>query len=265
MKLNSAAIEELIKIARAAGAVTQKYFRDDGLLINNKDDDSPVTIADQEAESLIVEALSKLFPDIPIVGEELTAAGHAPDVSNAPAFWLVDALDGTKEFIRGKKDYTVNIALIVNKKPVFGIVYAPALGELFVGDVAVKQASLYKEDGTKTLIHVRPIPTQGLTIVGSARHGNSVEMQKFLKGQLVHEFCARGSSLKFCEIAAGRADIYPRFGPTCEWDIAAGDAVLRAAGGVVTDSNAQNAPMLYAKKHDFYNPHFIAWGALRPK
>lgn len=224
-----------------------------------KDDASPVTEADTAAEAIIAPALASLEPGIPIVAEEAAAAGKAPQVGDG-AFWLVDPLDGTKEFLNRNGEFTVNIGLIQDGQPVLGVVYAPALDTLYAGAQGAG-ATLKMGEETAREITVRPEPEDGLTIVASRRHGDPAVLEKFLSGRTVKETRNAGSSLKFCLLAAGEADLYPRFGRTMEWDTAAGHAVLLAAGGLVTTE--EGAPLTYAKNAIFENPHFIGWGGAR--
>jgi 3'(2'), 5'-bisphosphate nucleotidase len=218
--------------------------------ISIKGDGSPVTLADQIADDLIVGRLYKLTPHIPVISEE--SASVDPQFSNKNPFWLVDPLDGTKEFISKNGQFTVNIALIELDHPVLGVVYAPAKDCLYAG---TKTMAFLEKGGTRTTIACRLIPDEGLTVVGSRSHGDDQALNGFLHGMRVHEILAVGSSLKLCLIAAGQADLYPRLGRTMEWDIAAGHAVLLAAGGVVNDLHGK--PMRYGKP-GFENPHFVA-------
>ena len=195
---------------------------------------------------------------MPIVGEEAASAGDIPDVSNR--FWLVDPIDGTKEFINRNGEFTVNIALIDHGVPVLGLVLAPALGALYGGAAGL---GAWVEIGVQRRpLAVRTVPTDGLTVVGSRHHGNDSAVDNFLAGRLVAAHRAVGSSLKLCLIAEGLADVYPRFGRTMEWDTAAGDAVLRAAGGMVR--TIAGAPLGYGKA-GFENPDFAAWDARPPE
>lgn len=246
----------LIPVVRAAGAIELKYYNE-GADVIDKADGSPVTLADQEAEALIAAKLAALAPQIPMVGEESVAAGTIPDIS-AGRFWLVDPLDGTKEFITGGGDFTVNIALLENFVPVMGIIYAPVSDELYFG--AEGKAFAVIKGGAEKEISTRPAPGEGITVVASKRHGDPERLQDFLKDQKVAGLFNRSSSLKFCAIAAGEADLYPRLGPTSEWDTAAGEAILRAAGGSVTTLDGQ--PMPYGKAdRKFLNPEFVAKAA----
>lgn len=245
---------KLVPVARAAGAIEMKYYRD-GAEVMDKDDGSPVTLADQEAEKLISAALAGFCPDIPVVGEEAVADGHIPDISGG-TFFLVDPLDGTKEFITGGGDFTVNIALLHNFVPVMGVIYAPVSETLYYG--ADDAAFVSVKSATERKISVRKAPAEGVTVVASKRHGDPERLAEFLHGKNVKELVNRSSSLKFCVIAAGEADLYPRLGPTSEWDTAAGEAILRAAGGNVTMLDGR--PMQYGKaSKKFLNPEFVAF------
>lgn len=230
--------------------------------VRQKADTSPVTDADEEGERIILAGLRELTPDIPIVAEESVAAGETPDVSGG-TFWLVDPLDGTKEFISRNGEFTVNIALIRDGAPILGVVYAPAIGRLFIGWGNQASAETQEINGdweAPRPIKVRQPPEQGLTAVASRSHRDEAT-EDFISGLNVAEIKSAGSSLKLCLVAAGEADIYPRFGPTMEWDIGAGHAVLAAAGGlIVTD---EGAPFVY-NKPEFRNPGFVAYGGLRP-
>lgn len=246
------------RVALEAGEITLEYFDDAGFEgADEKNDGSPVTIADQKAETFIEKALSDITPEIPVIGEEAVSKGNIPDISASEYFWMVDPLDGTKEFISGNGDYTVNIALIRKDTPVLGVVFAPVPGELYAGHGPGTAIRWLEDSDKEKHIHVRKPPARGLTVVASRRHGSPEKMEAFLGGHKIDKLVKRGSSLKICIVAAGKADIYPRFGPTCEWDTAAGHAVLRSAGGNITQIDG--APFLYGKVHEqFLNPEFIA-------
>jgi 3'(2'), 5'-bisphosphate nucleotidase len=218
-----------------------------------KADGSPVTLADEAAEAIILPALRALTPDIPVVSEEEVAKGVGPSCVGA-CFWLVDPLDGTKEFLSGNGEFTVNIALIEEGHPVLGVVVAPALGETYEG--MENEAYLIDSTGERKILCRHP-PTEGETVVGSRSHGDATTTEAFLKDRKVAAFRTAGSSLKLCLIARGEADLYPRFGTTMEWDIAAGHAVLAAAGGGIT--TVDGSPLNYGKP-GFRNPHFVAHG-----
>jgi len=256
----------VLRIALEAGNLTLDYFdgiKDMGIV--HKNDDSPVTRADQEAETCIIKGLTELAPDIIVVGEELTAEGRAPNPSNSEYFWLVDPLDGTKEFIGGSGEYTVNIALIKNNKPALGVVYAPALEMAYAGytmknaksEIETAAIRLNTETQKEKFIKVRKPQKEGIIIVTSRSHANMAKIESFTQSFKVEKLIKKGSSLKMCYIAEGKADIYPRFGPTCEWDTAAAHAILNAAGGQITDLDS--TPLTYGHyEKDFKNPEFIA-------
>jgi 3'(2'), 5'-bisphosphate nucleotidase len=245
-------LEPVCDIARRAGEVVMAVYASD-FEVRGKTDASPVTLADEQAEAVIVAALRELAPGVPIVAEEAVAAGQVPQA--AARFWLVDPLDGTKEFISRNGEFTVNIALVEDGAPVLGVVLAPAIGRLFAGSVG--QGAWVEEGGERRPIHCRQVPPEGLTVVASRSHGDADALDAFLGGRLVAALRNAGSSLKLCLVAAGEADLYPRLGRTMEWDIAAGHAVLAAAGGRVTD--LAGAPLRYGKP-GFDNPHFVASG-----
>lgn len=249
---------QIRRVAIDAGEVTLDYFDDAGYDgADAKADGSPVTIADQKAEDIITKALKDITPEVTIVGEEAAAAGYRPVTENLEYFWLVDPLDGTKEFISGSGDYTVNIGLIHNHEPVMGVVYAPVHGELYAACGAGTAIKWMEETGKEKPISVREAPNEGLTVVSSKSFGSGEKLDAFLDHYKVSKKIKRGSSLKMCAIAAGKADLYPRFGPTCEWDTAAAHAILRSAGGFITD--IQGKELSYGG-HDpkFLNPEFIA-------
>jgi 3'(2'), 5'-bisphosphate nucleotidase len=244
--------DRVAEIARRAGAAIMRVYATD-FAIRGKSDASPVTEADEQAEALILAELRSLTPLLPIVSEEAASAGRTPEIGTH--FWLVDPLDGTKEFISRNGEFTVNIALIEDQRPILGVVYAPALDRLFFG-VAGRGARVEESTGRRK-IACRRVPPAGLTVVSSRSHGDAAALDRFLSGRRVAASVNAGSSLKFCLLAAGEADLYPRLGRTMEWDTAAGDAVLRAAGGRVTELEGQE--LLYGKP-GFANPHFIAEG-----
>lgn len=245
-------LRSLERITRAAGDLILEIYATD-FSVRGKGDQSPVTEADERAEKLILPQLQALAPQIPIVAEEAVSAGRVPEV--ASLFWLVDPLDGTKEFISRNGEFTVNIALVHEGRPVLGVVLAPALGRLFAGDVG--RGAWLEDAGGRREIRCRAVPEAGLTVVASRSHGDAAALDAFLAGRKVAALANAGSSLKLCLIAAGEADLYPRLGRTMEWDIAAGHAVLAAAGGSVRD--LQGAPLRYGKP-GFDNPHFAASG-----
>lgn len=261
--VHRAALTNIVRrIALAAGEITLDYYdRADFSSVEHKDDGSPVTQADRAAEEFIVKELYAVLPDVPVVGEELAAAGQAPDLSDADYIWFVDALDGTKEFIAGGEDYTVNIALVKNGVPVLGVVYAPVRGELYAGfteeDGTAKALRWLEETDKEKDLRVRSLPRGGITVLTSKTYDDGGRLGPFLEQFKVEKVLKRASSLKLCAIAAGKADLYPRFGPTCAWDIAAGHAILRAAGGMVR--SFAGVELNYgAADPRFFNPEFIA-------
>ncbi|TAJ82707.1 3'(2'),5'-bisphosphate nucleotidase CysQ [Reyranella sp.] len=242
------------EIAEAAAVEIMRIYAGD-LGVRNKADKSPVTDADHAAEAVILAGLHKLTPGVAIVAEEEMAAGRKPTLDGGP-FWLVDPLDGTKEFIKRNGEFTVNIALIENGRPTLGIVLAPATGLLWRGAASLG-ADKRERGGAFTAIATRSPPPQGLTACASRSHAIYSDLNIWFRSQnlTVAERLEAGSSLKFCLIAEGRADIYPRFGPTSEWDTAAGQGVLEAAGGEVVTVSGK--PLTYGHP-PFLNPHFIA-------
>ena len=243
--------DALVPVAEEAGRAILEIQRS-AFTVDAKADNSPVTAADRAAEEIILRVLKTLTPAKPIVAEESVAADGAPHFEGDD-FWLIDALDGTKEFIQRRPDFTVNIGYIHNGVPALGIVHAPARGETFVG-VVPEQYATRSKDGVVQRIAVRKRPAR-VTICGSKSHEVPELMDPFLAKYDVADRIVVGSSMKFCMVATGDADLYPRFGPTCEWDTAAGDAVLRAAGGMVHDFTG--APLAY-KKPKFLNGRFLA-------
>lgn len=246
---------------RAGEAILAIYAQGEDIDVRIKSDDSPVTEADQAAETLILRSLAKLNPDIPIISEEASAAGRLPALKG-PRFWLVDPLDGTKEFLSRNGEFTVNIALIEGGTPVAGVVHAPAIETTWTGTKAADvpaggAAHVSQAGGPEQPISARKIPSAGATVIASRRHGSGTALDEFLADFVVNDMISAGSSLKFCRVASGQADLYPRFGRTMEWDTAAGHAVLRAAGGSVR--NLDGTPLIYGKA-GFENPHFIARG-----
>jgi len=248
--------------ALAAGRAIMDVFRA-GPDVSFKADRSPVTEADRQAEALILAALSDGYPDIPVVAEEAVAAGYVPDISGG-RFFLVDPLDGTREFVGGRDEFTVNIAFVTDGIPRAGIVYAPARG---LGYLACGQgAERFETDAgfavrTRRAIGCRAWGAEPVAV--ASRSHDTPATARFLAGNGIAASRAIGSSLKFCLVAEGGADIYPRFSRTMEWDTAAGDAVLRAAGGETFTLDGR--PLAYGKRNriaeaDFANPDFIAAG-----
>jgi len=253
-------LDEMIAAAIMAGRAEHAIYRR-GFDVRIKADRSPVTDADEAAEAIILERLTACAPAIPVVAEE-RAARHGVPAQAGNEFFLVDPLDGTKEFIEHRGDFTVNIALIRAGVPVLGVVYAPANARLFAGDVAASSAWRCQQDpesevrSAREPIHVRSVPAAGVTAVASRSH-RTPETDTYLAAYRVADLVSIGSSLKFCLLAEGQADLYPRLGPTMEWDTAAGNAVLLAAGGAVFAPDGQL--LRYGKPH-FRNSWFVATG-----
>jgi 3'(2'), 5'-bisphosphate nucleotidase len=255
----AALLEPLTRLAAEAGAAILAVNRK-AMSVEGKQDGSPVTEADLAADHVIAEGLSRLFPGIPSLSEERLHLAKPP---YAGALFLIDPLDGTKEFVAGRDEYTVNIALIVEGVPLLGIVGAPALGTIWRGLVGrgAERVELAPDLSPATVTPIRTRAAAGggpWTAAVSRSHGDS-RSEAFIDSRpgALREQC--GSALKFCRVAEGRADIYPRLSPTCEWDVAAGHAVVVAAGGAVTDG--QGAPVHFGgRREDFIVPEFIAWG-----
>jgi 3'(2'),5'-bisphosphate nucleotidase len=247
-----ALLECAADLALQAAVVILK-IRARGFAVKRKKDRSVVTEADNAAEALIVAGLRASYPDIPVIAEEEVAGGHIQAASRE--FWLVDPLDGTREFTSGSDDFAVNIGLVRDGRVVLGVVGVPATGELFGGIVG--QGAWKRVNGVQTEIRTRATPREGVTVVASRHHGAGPELDAFLEGRTVAEIRNYGSSLKFCRLAEGIADLYPRFGRTMEWDTGAPQAVLEAAGGSVC--NVDGTPLLYGKS-GWENPHFVCSG-----
>ena len=239
-------------LAAEAGATILK-IRERGFQVQHKADRSVVTEADHAAEAIIVAGLRQALPGCTIVAEEEVASGKI--TAAEPELWLVDPLDGTREFTNGSNDFAVNIGLIRNGRPVLGVVGIPATGEIYGGIVGT--GAWREKDHIRTPIHTRMPPDAGLTVVASRHHGDQAQLDAFLGDRKVNEVVNFGSSLKFCRVADGRADLYPRFGRTMEWDTCAPQAVLEAAGGVVVTLDGKHLD--YAKP-GWENPHFLCWG-----
>ena len=251
-------------LALAAGREVMRVFHA-GCAVDQKTDSSPVTEADRESERIILAGLRAAYPGSPCVAEEEASAGIVPPDLDG-AFFLVDPLDGTKEFVNRRTDFTVNIALVRHGVPKVGVVFAPCTGRFFSGRPG--RAESLEIDGDYHIVERRPISVRQavtpLAVVASRSH-NTPETDAYIRGLGAAEIVSVGSSLKFCLVAGAEADVYPRFGRTMEWDTAAGDAVLRAAGGMTRTLDGK--ALLYGKRNqnddaDFANPHFIASGNL---
>jgi 3'(2'), 5'-bisphosphate nucleotidase len=250
------------RLALAAGREVMRVFHA-GCAVDQKTDSSPVTEADRESEKIILAGLRAAYPDIPCVAEEEASVGIVPPDLDG-AFFLIDPLDGTKEFVNRRTDFTVNIALVRHGVPEVGVVFAPCSGRFFSGRPG--RAESLDIDGDYNIVGRRPISVREavapLAVVASRSH-NTPETEAYIRDLGTAEIVSVGSSLKFCLVAGAEADVYPRFGRTMEWDTAAGDAVLRAAGGMTHTLDGK--PLTYGKRNqsedtDFANPHFIASG-----
>lgn len=244
-----ALLEALVVAARAAGAEILKLV-EVGFEIETKSDQSPVTVCDRAAERIILEFLRQAAPAVPVIAEEEVAAGRIP--AHGDTYFLVDPLDGTKEFVRGGDDYTVNIGLLVGGQPRLGVVYQPAIDKLWAG--LVGDGAFVEEAGQRRAIHCRPLGEKRAAIA-SKSHYNQATDDYLAEAIGVCDHVSVGSSLKFCILAEGKADIYPRLSPTSEWDTAAGHAVLLAAGGRV--DGLDGGPLQYGKTA-FLNLGFCA-------
>lgn len=254
-------LEAVSAIVRQAGEAVMSVYCTD-FLVHGKSDDSPVTEADRRAEAILTAALQRLLPGVPVIAEEAVAAGHEPRLRPGERFWLVDPVDGTREFVARNGEFTVNVALVEGGEPVLGVVQAPALGLLYAGGPSLGAwCESDRPHGAceRSPVACRPVPSTGLTVTASRHHGDGPRQQALLQqlGVVVANTLRVGSSLKFCQIASGRADLYPRLGRTMEWDVAAGQAVLAGAGGSVRALSG--APLRYGKP-GWENPDFVAWG-----
>jgi 3'(2'), 5'-bisphosphate nucleotidase len=241
------------RLARSAAAAVLSV-RQAGFAVERKDDMSPVTAADRLAEGIILEGLRQATPDIPVVAEEECSAGAMPEV--AERFWSVDPLDGTREFAAGRDEFTVNIGLVVRGRPHLGVVALPAFGEVFGGIVG---QGAWKEDaGGRRPVRARRAPEAGITVFASRHYAGDPRLAELLKDYRVAEVFEVGSAVKFCRLAEGRGDLYPRFGRTMEWDTVAPEAVLLAAGGRCARME-DGAPLEYGKP-GWENPPFLCQG-----
>jgi 3'(2'), 5'-bisphosphate nucleotidase len=247
----------LTSLARRAGAAILDIYGS-AFTVTAKSDASPVTQADLRAERIILTELEHLTPGVPVVSEEAVAAGCRVDISGG-TFWLVDPLDGTKEFVKRNGEFTVNMGLVIDGVPSVGVIYAPAADRLFAA--APGYATVEEGDRRPRPIATRPPPSTGLVVLSSRSHRNPDAFAEFIRPYAVAEVRHSGSALKFALIAAGEADLYPRFGRTMEWDIAAGHALLTAAGGCL--SLPDGGDLAYGKP-GFENPPLVAWATARP-
>lgn len=251
---DEALLQLAVRLADQA-ALAINAVRKAGFAVEEKSDETPVTAADRIAEVLIVDGLRQAVPGIPVIAEEEIAAGTAPR-DPGTRFWLVDPLDGTREFAAGRDSFAVNIGLVDGGSPVLGAVALPATGEIFSGRVGIG-AWKQKGDGPRQPIRVRAVPAEGLTVMASHHYRHDPKLKEFLAGRKVAKLVNIGSAEKFCRLAEGSADLYPRLGPTMEWDTAAPQAVLEAAGGTLR--RLDGAPLTYGKP-GWENPGFVCSG-----
>jgi 3'(2'), 5'-bisphosphate nucleotidase len=249
--LNDLAQALMPTVARAGDAIMRIY--DGAFTVQRKNDDSPLTLADLESQRIILEDLTRLTPDVPVLSEE---SAHAPwsERRDWTQLWVVDPLDGTREFVKRNGEFTINIALVVNHEPVLGLVAAPARGLLYWGAAGV--GAFTRHRGTsQAAIHVAP-PQNPIRVLGSRSHA-SPQTEGYLKRLAPHVVSGIGSSLKFCLVAEGKAELYARCGPTSEWDTAAGQALLEAAGGHVTRIDGPR--LRYNCRESLLNGDFVAF------
>ncbi|HET6563997.1 MAG TPA: 3'(2'),5'-bisphosphate nucleotidase CysQ [Xanthomonadales bacterium] len=244
-------LEEVTEISRLAGHAIMDIYRQ-GIEVTTKDDDSPLTQADLASHAIILRKLRELTPKTPCLSEEAASIDFATR-SGWHEYWLVDPLDGTKEFIKRNGEFTVNIALIREHEPVLGVVHIPVSDETYFGGQGLG-AWRIDDQGATSPIKVRRPSADPLVVVGSRSHANP-QLEQYLQQLGEHELISMGSSLKFCVVAEGKADFYPRLGPTSEWDTAAAHAVVLAAGGKVLQLDGQ--PLRYNLKDSLLNPEFL--------
>ncbi|PTL74979.1 3'(2'),5'-bisphosphate nucleotidase CysQ [Vitiosangium sp. GDMCC 1.1324] len=252
-RIDEALVSAVCELSREAGRATLKFYGGN-VSVERKADDSPLTAADKASHTLILETLRKLTPGIPVLSEE-SSETEVAERRKWDTFWLVDPLDGTKEFIKGTGEFTVNIALVSGTGPVLGVVHIPVSGVTYWGR---KGVGAFKAEAGKApvAIHTRPANLEKLVIVASKDHAGP-QVEALLKRLTTASTANMGSSLKFCLVAEGKADFYPRLQPTCEWDTGAAQCVLEAAGGAVTDTEGR--PLAY-NKEQLTNPSFLAFG-----
>lgn len=256
IEINEELLRIVVALARAASqAIMQVYATD--FSVDHKADHSPLTLADREAHRIIVAGLKILSPDIPILSEESEPAQHEFATRRQwEQLWLVDPLDGTREFVKRNGEFTVNIALIRNHRPVLGVVMVPAADSAYFG---AQGLGAYRAEAAAPALRITALaPARQPPVVVGSRSHRSDSLDALLQRLGPHELCAVGSALKFCRVAEGAADFYPRLGPTSEWDTAAGQAVLENAGGAVL--NLQGLPLRYNQRETLLNPNFVALG-----
>jgi len=247
-------LKHALETSKFAGKSIMEVYESD-FEVSVKTDNSPLTLADLSAHQVIVEALRALTPEVPILSEE-SVDGVGSERRSWSLYWLVDPLDGTKEFVKRNGEFTVNIALVSEHEPILGVVHVPALAQSYYG-CRGHRAFFEDSDGKTVPISVSKRAGRPVRVVGSRSH-RGASLDAFLEKVGAHELLTMGSSLKFCLVAQGKADIYPRLGPTSEWDTAAAHAVVECAGGHVVTLDGR--PLRYNTKEDLLNPHFLVYG-----
>jgi 3'(2'), 5'-bisphosphate nucleotidase len=247
-------LDDLLNLAREAGSAILKIYETD-FGVEHKQDNSPLTEADLASHRTIMEGLQRLTPDIPVLSEESADIPYETR-QTWQRYWLIDPLDGTREFVKRNGEFTVNIALIENHRPSLGVVYAPVLDRIYYGS---DTNGAWRQDGGQATLPIRVVAHRRspLHVAGSRSHAGD-SLLRFLEKLGNHKLVSMGSSLKLCLVADGEADIYPRLGPTSEWDTAAAQAVVEAAGGSVTTLDLK--PLSYNTKDSLLNPHFLVFG-----
>lgn len=249
-------LHSVVTVAQQAGAKIMEVYATDDFTVQKKDDNTPLTKADMAAHDTIVAGLHQFAANYPILSEE---SSHIPfqERSQWQRYWLVDPLDGTREFIKRNGEFTVNIALIDQHRPILGVVYVPVTEVLYYACI---DYGAFKHVPGQPLqqIQARPCPTDCLTVAGSRSHAGDTLQNFIARLKMPIELVSIGSSLKSCLVAEGKADIYPRFGPTSEWDTAAAQCIVEQAGGHLTDTQLQ--PLRYNTKDSLLNPHFLVFG-----
>jgi 3'(2'), 5'-bisphosphate nucleotidase len=245
-------LEPAVQLAKQAGVEILKIYQQPELAIKTKDDKTPVTAADLLAHNIIIQGLKHLTPELPILSEE-SASIPFTERQHWQRYWLIDPLDGTKEFIEHLDDFTINIALIENHKPVLGVVHAPALGQCYFACVS---QGAFKQTAEQSITPIKASSLQNSARVATSRRHGLHELQAFLQKLTNYTVLSRGSALKFALLAEGLADVYPRLSPTSEWDTAAGQCVVEQAGGAVIDCAGK--PLRYNTKESLLNPAFLA-------
>jgi 3'(2'), 5'-bisphosphate nucleotidase len=256
MDKNVSLLDDIVEISLDAGSKILEVYNTD-FSVEHKEDKSPLTAADMAAHHAIVDGLNRLTPEIPVLSEE--SANIPYETRRAwQTYWLVDPLDGTREFVKRNGEFTVNIALIEGNRSTLGVVYAPVLDVTYA---ALENDGAWKQqgEGTREPIQARKFPAAMPTVAGSRSHRGDT-LNNFLQRLGEHELLSMGSSLKMCLVAEGRADVYPRFGPTSEWDTAAAQAIVETAGGHLVTLDMK--PLRYNTKDSLLNPKFMAVGDL---